>query len=63
MKAMEDRFNGWARYDYVFLNEEEFTEQFKETTQGLTAGHCKYGKIDMKTWLQPDWSVVAARSV
>lgn len=30
MKAVEDRFNGWARYDYVFLNEEEFTDQFKE---------------------------------
>jgi alpha 1,2-mannosyltransferase len=22
MKQMEDRFNHWARYDYVFLNEE-----------------------------------------
>ena len=22
MKQMEDRFNHWAKYDYVFLNEE-----------------------------------------
>jgi hypothetical protein len=22
MKQMEDRFNSWAKYDYVFLNDE-----------------------------------------
>ena len=30
MKQMEDRFNKRFRYPYVFLNEEPFTDQFKE---------------------------------
>ena len=29
MKQMEDRFNRKYKYPYVFLNEEEFTEEFK----------------------------------
>jgi alpha 1,2-mannosyltransferase len=30
IKQMEDRFNKRFRYPYVFLNEEPFTDQFKE---------------------------------
>jgi alpha 1,2-mannosyltransferase len=30
LKQMEDRFNKRFRYPYVFLNEELFTDQFKE---------------------------------
>jgi alpha 1,2-mannosyltransferase len=30
IKQMEDRFNKRFRYPYVFLNEEEFTDKFKE---------------------------------
>lgn len=30
LKQMEDRFNKRFRYPYVFLNEEAFTDQFKE---------------------------------
>ena len=30
VKQMEDRFNKRFRYPYVFLNEEPFTDQFKE---------------------------------
>lgn len=29
MKQMEDRFNRRYKYPYVFLNEEEFSEEFK----------------------------------
>lgn len=29
MKQMEDRFNKRYQYPYVFLNEEEFTDEFK----------------------------------
>jgi hypothetical protein len=35
MKQMEDRFNWWAGYDYVFLNDEPFDDTFKEHTQRL----------------------------
>jgi alpha 1,2-mannosyltransferase len=30
LKQMEDRFNKRFRYPYVFLNEEAFSDQFKE---------------------------------
>ena len=30
VKQMEDRFNKRFRYPYVFLNEEPFSDQFKE---------------------------------
>jgi len=30
MKQMEDRFNKQFHYPYVFLNEEPFSDQFKE---------------------------------
>jgi hypothetical protein len=39
MKQMEDRFNHWARYDYVFLNEEVglgFPPRFQADCGALT---------------------------
>lgn len=55
MKQMEDRFNHWAHYDYVFLNDEPFTDEFKEHTQRLTNAKCQYGLIDHDHWVQPEW--------
>lgn len=55
MKQMEDRFNWWANYDYVFLNEEPFDDAFKEHTQRLTKAKCHYGLIEHDHWVQPDW--------
>ncbi|KAK1924853.1 nucleotide-diphospho-sugar transferase [Papiliotrema laurentii] len=55
MRQMEDRFNHWARYDYVFLNEEDFSDEFKQHTQAMTKANCFYGKIDPDHWFQPDW--------
>lgn len=31
MKQMEDRFNHWAGYDWVFLNDEPFDEVFRKS--------------------------------
>ncbi|TYJ59211.1 hypothetical protein B9479_000200 [Cryptococcus floricola] len=55
MRQMEDRFNHWARYDYVFLNDDDFTEEFKRYTQALTKAKCHYGKVDAEDWNQPSW--------
>ncbi|ORX39932.1 putative alpha-1,2-mannosyltransferase [Kockovaella imperatae] len=55
IRQMEDRFNHWAKYDYVFLNEEEFSEEFKRYTQSLTSSNCYYGLIPADVWFQPDW--------
>lgn len=58
MRQIEDRFNHWAQYDYTFMNEEEFTDEFKKYTQSITKAKCQYGKIDLDVWQQPEWSVV-----
>lgn len=67
MKQMEDRFNWWAGYDYVFLNDEPFDDAFKEHTQRLTNAKCHYGLIEHDHWHQPDWideeKATAAREV
>ena len=67
IKQHEDRFNWWANYDYVFLNEEPFDDEFKEHTQRLTNAKCHYGLIEHDHWYQPDWideeKATAAREV
>ncbi|KAJ9119591.1 hypothetical protein QFC22_003300 [Naganishia vaughanmartiniae] len=55
MRQLEDRFNWWANYDYVFLNDEPFEEKFKTYTRKITRAHCEYGLIEPSQWKQPDW--------
>jgi alpha 1,2-mannosyltransferase len=55
MQQLEDRFNHWAQYDWVFLNDGDFSDQFKRYTQALTGAKCKYGKIAPEVWNQPEW--------
>ncbi|CED85436.1 glycosyltransferase family 15 protein [Phaffia rhodozyma] len=55
IKQMERAFNHWANYPYVFLNEEPFSEEFKQYTQGLTKARCSYGLIEPDHWRQPSW--------
>ncbi|KAH9063423.1 glycosyltransferase family 15 protein [Lactarius vividus] len=55
VKQMEDRFNKRFRYPYVFLNEEPFTDQFKERVAGLTDALVEFGLIPPEHWHQPDW--------
>lgn len=55
MKQMEDRFNHWAGYDWVFLNDEPFDDVFIKYTSELTNSKCHYGLIEPDHWHQPDW--------
>jgi len=55
MKQLEDRFNKKFRYDYVFLNEVPFTEEFKTRTTEITDSKTKYGLIPHDHWFQPNW--------
>jgi alpha 1,2-mannosyltransferase len=45
IQQLEARFNHKFNYPYVFLNDEEFTQEFKELTTSLTNAETKYGKI------------------
>lgn len=43
MQQLEGRFNRKFNYPYVFLNDEEFTDEFRELTTGLTSAKTLYG--------------------
>lgn len=53
IREIEDRFNRKFHYPYVFLNEEFFTDEFKEQTSSLTSSPTHYGKIDDDMWGYP----------
>lgn len=55
MKQMEDRFNKKFQYPYVFLNEEPFSDEFKNRITELTDAEVKFGLIPHDHWYQPDW--------
>jgi alpha 1,2-mannosyltransferase len=55
IRRVEDRFNHRFRYDWVFLNDEEFNDEFKEVTSALVSGKAKYGKIPEEHWSFPDF--------
>ncbi|KAJ7214164.1 nucleotide-diphospho-sugar transferase [Mycena haematopus] len=55
VRGIEDRFNRRFSYPYVFLNEEEFTEDFKRRIRNLTPSRVDFGVIPKEHWYQPDW--------
>lgn len=55
IKSVEDRFNSKFNYDWVFLNDEEFTDEFKNVTSALVSGKTKYGLIPQEHWSFPSW--------
>lgn len=55
IRAIEDRFNHQFHYDWVFLNDDDFTPQFMEVTSALISGKTHYGKIPKEQWSVPSW--------
>jgi alpha 1,2-mannosyltransferase len=55
IRNVEDRFNHKFRYDWVFLNDEDFDDEFKKVTSALVSGKTKYGKIPEEHWSFPDF--------
>lgn len=55
IRNVEDRFNRKFHYDWVFLNDEPFTEEFKRVTSAIVSGTAKYGLIPKEHWSYPDW--------
>ncbi|ORZ00568.1 nucleotide-diphospho-sugar transferase [Syncephalastrum racemosum] len=50
---LEKTFNDKYNYPYVFLNDEEFTDEFKERTSGLGKAQKFYGTLDSHMWGYP----------
>lgn len=55
IRQLEDRFNNKYNYPYVFLNEEPFSDEFKQKTTDLTKAKTSYGKIEKDMWGYPDF--------
>lgn len=55
IRRVEDRFNRKFNYDWVFLNDEPFTDEFKDLTSAIVSGKSKYGLIPKEHWSYPEW--------
>ncbi|KAJ7754639.1 glycosyltransferase family 15 protein [Mycena maculata] len=55
LRQLEDRFNRRFNYPHVFLNEEEFTDDFKRQIRNLTPSQVEFGVIPSEHWYQPEW--------
>lgn len=53
IRQVEDRFNRGYNYDWVFLNDKPFDEQFKKVTTSLVSGTTHYGLIPEEHWSFP----------
>lgn len=43
------------QYPWVFLNDEDFTEDFKKGVRSMTRSEIHFGKIPKEHWSYPDW--------
>lgn len=55
IRNVEDRFNRKFHYDWVFLNDEDFTQEFKDVTSSIVSGTAKYGRVPVEHWSYPDF--------
>ena len=55
IRRVEDRFNRKFNYDWVFLNDEDFSQEFIDLTTAIVSGKTKYGKIPKEHWSYPEW--------
>lgn len=55
MRYLEDRFNHKYNYPWIFLNEEPFTEEFKNMTSMMTNAQVNYGLVPQEHWSYPDF--------
>jgi mannosyltransferase len=55
IKSIERHFNRWFHYPYVFLNDGDFNQTFKEVVTNYTSAPVEWGKIDASMWGFPDW--------
>lgn len=55
IQNVEDRFNSKYHYSWVFLNDKEFNEEFKEATSAMISGETFYGVIPKDHWGYPEW--------
>jgi alpha 1,2-mannosyltransferase len=55
IRQVEDRFNRNYNYDWVFLNDKPFEQEFINITTSLVSGKTHYGEIPKDHWSFPEW--------
>ncbi|KAJ5319008.1 hypothetical protein N7541_006628 [Penicillium brevicompactum] len=55
MNDLEKTWNGKFNYPYIFFNDVEFTQEFKQKTQAATKAKCQYELVPKEHWEVPDW--------
>ena len=55
IKQVEDRFNRQYNYDWVFLNDELFDDEFKKVVSNLVSGKTYFGLVPKEHWSFPAW--------
>jgi alpha 1,2-mannosyltransferase len=55
IRQVEDRFNRKYHYDWVFLNDSPFDDDFKKITTALISGNTYYGQVPQEHWSFPDF--------
>jgi len=56
LKSMERHFNRWFNYPYVFLNDGDFNQTFKDVVRNHTSSNVEFGKIGPEHWGFPNWT-------
>lgn len=55
LRELEEQFNRKYDYPYVFLNNEEFTQEFKDKISKVTSSKVSYGLLTKEQWGPPPW--------
>ncbi|KAG7879449.1 hypothetical protein KL935_003101 [Ogataea polymorpha] len=55
IQNLEDRFNRNFKYDWVFLNNVPFSEEFKTKVSSMVSGEAKFGLIPEEHWSYPSF--------
>lgn len=73
MVNFEEKFNSRYRYPYVFLNDKDWTDEFKDKIKSVTKSHVKFGKVKSEDWDMPkdidvekakaNWKTMAMKGV
>ncbi|SCW01940.1 LAFE_0E10616g1_1 [Lachancea fermentati] len=53
MLSIERHFNQWFQYPYVFLNDEPFSEEFRQQVGAVTTAHVRFGLVSEFEWEFP----------
>ncbi|KXN65527.1 glycosyltransferase family 15 protein [Conidiobolus coronatus NRRL 28638] len=55
IQQLEKKFNKNYNYPYVFLNDKNFTQEFKDTIKKHTDAEVKFGFVPQEHWSIPSW--------